>query len=297
MRRYLCVLSALILAGNVAGQEPKTIDVWPGKAPGDDGKVGPEKVLPARPTDKKKIIRITDVSRPTLTIHRPPKDKDTGAAVVICPGGGYHILAWDLEGEEVAAWLNRIGVTGIVLKYRVPRRPGETKGTLPLGPLQDGQRAMRLVRSRAKEWGLDPERIGILGFSAGGNLAARVATRFDRPSYDKIDAVDGFSSRPDFAVLIYPAYLAKDGKLVDDFPVTKKTPPMFFAHAFDDGVTPENSALAWLALKRAGVPAELHLYASGGHGFGLRPSDQPCSTWPERCTDWMRRSGLLKSPR
>src|SRR5262249_54892297 len=151
-------------------------------------------------------------SKPTLTIFRPAKEKDTGASVVICPGGGYHILAWDLEGEEVAGWLNSIGVTGIVLKYRVPRRPDQPRDAPPIGPLQDAQRAVSLPRSKAKEWGLDRRRIGILGFSAGGHLSAWAATNFDRRAYDAIDDADKESCRPDFAVLVYPAYLLAKGK-------------------------------------------------------------------------------------
>src|SRR5262249_20395631 len=157
-----------------------------------------------KPGENPNVKRLTNVSKPTLTVFRPEKDKDTGAAVLIAPGGGYNILAWDLEGEEVAAWLNSIGVTGIVLKYRVPRRPDEPRDKPPLGPQQDAQRAMSVVRSKAKEWGIDPKRIGMLGFSAGGHLTAATATNFDKRTYEAIDDTDRVSSRPDFAVLVYP---------------------------------------------------------------------------------------------
>ena len=205
------------------------------------------------------------------------------------------ILAWDLEGEEVAAWLRSLGVTGIVLKYRVPRRPDQAKDNPPLGPLQDAQRAMSLVRSKAGEWNLDPKRIGILGFSAGGHLAAATATNFDRRAYETIDDVDKISCRPDFAVLIYPAYLIVKDKdeLAPDIRVSKETPQIFLAHASNDSVKANNSVQMYLALKRAGVPSELHIYATGGHGFGLRPGPSPCSTWPERCGDWLRNQGFL----
>lgn len=292
---FACALASLPAAAD-AGQR-LTLDVWPGKAPGETVQIGPERLLDPQP-GQRTVQRLTDVSKPTITLFRPPKEKDTGAAVLIAPGGGYHILAWDLEGEEVAAWLNSIGVTGIVLKYRVPRRPGQPSDRPPIGPLQDAQRAMSLVRSRAREWGIDPNRIGVLGFSAGGHLTAATATNGDRRAYEPVDEVDRTSSRPDFAILIYPAYLAPEGSadLSPEIRVTKETPPAFFAHAGDDRISPENSIRMYLALKRAGVPAELHVYGTGGHGFGLRPSEEPVSSWPNRCEEWLRRRGLLKRP-
>jgi acetyl esterase/lipase len=289
-------LLAVVLVAPIArtAEKPVVLDVWPGKPPGETKPIGEETIRAAKsPVGAIKIVG--NVSKPTLTVFRPAKDKDTGAAVVICPGGGYHILAWDLEGEEVAAWLNSIGVTGIVLKYRVPRRAEQDKEKPPIGPLQDAQRALSLVRSKAKGWHLDPKRIGILGFSAGGHLAASAATNFDKRAYESMDDIDKASCRPDFAVLVYPAYLlAKDNtELAADIRIRKECPPMFFAHAGDDGISSENSVRTYLALKRAGVPAELHVYATGGHGFGLRPTDKPCSSWPKRCADWLRSQGTL----
>lgn len=300
MKRTLLVAAVGLALGwgraDGGDAKPLTVAVWPGQAPGEKGEIGPEKVTQGKPGEARPVTRITNVARPTLTIFRPAKAKDTGAAVVIAPGGGYNILAWDLEGEEVARWLNSVGVTGIVLKYRVPRRPGTANGVPPPQALMDAQRALSLVRSRAAEWGLDPKRIGMLGFSAGGHLTAWAATNFDRRAYDSLDAVDRVSCRPDFAILIYPAYLVeKDLKeLTPLIRVTKETPPAFFAHASDDRVRAENSVGMYLALRRAGVPAELHIYALGGHGFGLRPSDRPCSTWPQRCAEWLRSQGLLQ---
>jgi acetyl esterase/lipase len=295
----LAALAALLALVTPAGaaDKPLVLDVWPGKVPGEKGQVGPEKFLDANPRDKKPVKRLTNVSKPTITVFRPAKDKDTGAAVVICPGGGYNILAWDLEGEEVAAWLNSVGVTGIVLKYRVPRRPDQPKDRPPAGPLQDVQRALSLVRSKAEEWNLNPKRIGVLGFSAGGHLAAAAATNFDKRAYEVEDGIDKISCRPDFAVLVYPAYLVAGNKneLAPDIRVRKECPPMFFVHAGDDRVKPENSIFTYLALKRAGVPAELHVFASGGHGFGLRPSSNPVSSWPRLCAAWLRSQGFLKT--
>jgi acetyl esterase/lipase len=300
MKRTLPPAALLFVLGLVlpasGADRPLTVDLWPGKPPGDKADVGEEKVQESKPGEKP-VKRISNVSRPTLTVFRPTKEKDTGAAVIIAPGGGYNILAWDLEGEEVAAWLNSIGVTGIVLKYRVPRRPGTPGDQAPPQAQMDAQRAVSLVRSRAKEWGLDPKRIGMLGFSAGGHLTAWTATNSDKRSYDPVDEVDQVSCRPDFVVLVYPAYLVLKDKdeLAPDIRVSKETPPVFFVHAANDGVRPANSIVMFEALKKAGVPAELHVYASGGHGFGLRPSDNPCSTWPQRCAEWMKARGLLKA--
>ncbi|HTN74878.1 MAG TPA: alpha/beta hydrolase, partial [Pirellulaceae bacterium] len=261
-------------------------------APGEKGDVGPEKYQDAKPNEKQ-VARLMNVSHPTLTVYAPPADQANGTAVVICPGGGYNILAFDLEGTEVAEWLNKQGVTAFVLKYRVPKR-----AHLPnnLGPQQDAQRAMSLVRSQAQELKINPERIGILGFSAGGHLAAMTSMHFEKRCYDKLDAVDEVSSRPDFAILIYPAYLTnKDAtELSPEVVVSDKTPPVFFAHAGDDPVTPLSSVLMYAALKRAKVPAELHVYATGGHGYGLRSDNSTAANWPLRCEEWLKGRALIK---
>jgi acetyl esterase/lipase len=266
---------------------------WPGKAPGETSHIGKEKILPDKP-GQKAVKRITNVTKPILAVFRPEKQKDTGVAVLIAPGGGYSILAWDLEGEEVAAWLNSVGVTGIVLKYRVPKRPDQARH---VPPLQDAQRAISLVRSKAADWGIDPKRIGMLGFSAGAHLTAATATNFDKRAYEPRDNVDKVSCRPDFIVMIYPGGIVrKDIKeLSPEIRVSNQTPPAFFAHAANDPVPVENSVLMYLALKNAKVPADLHVYSTGGHGFGLRKSEQPCSTWPQRCEEWMRTQGFLKA--
>ena len=217
--------------------------------------------------------------------------------MLICPGGGYWNLYWQLEGEEVAAWLNSIGVTGVILKYRVPRRPDEPKGEPARRPLQDAQRAISLVRSRAKEWGIDPQRIGIVGFSAGGHLAIAAATSFDKRTYEPIDDVDQISCRPDFSIPVYSGYFkAKDkDELAAGLRIPTNTPPVFLVHGGDDIVSPpENSVLMYLALKRAGVPAELHVFANTTHDFGVRTNDHPHSKWTACCVDWLRDGGFLK---
>jgi acetyl esterase/lipase len=237
------------------------------------------------------------VTKPTITIYRPTKDKDTGTSMIICPGGGYWNLYWELEGEEVAAWLNSIGVTGIILKYRVPRRPGEPEKLPAKRPLQDSQRAVSLVRSKAKEWGIDPDRIGIVGFSAGGHLAMATATSFEKRSYEPFDDVDKVSCRPDFAVPVYSGYLKATDKdeLAPGLKVPPKTPPVFLVHGGADLISdPEHSVTMYLALKRAGVSAELHVYANTAHDFGVRKSEQPYGGWTQSCAEWMTSQGFLK---
>tara|TARA_Y100000588_G_scaffold394670_1_gene516440 strand:+ start:3576 stop:4430 length:855 start_codon:yes stop_codon:yes gene_type:complete len=268
----------------------KIMKLWPGVAPGERGDIGPEGERPPRP-GQRKVIRIQNVSAPTLSVFKAKKPN--GAAVVICPGGGYSILAWDLEGTEVATWLNGIGVTAVVLKYRVPRRRDRAKHG---APLQDAQRALGLTRHNAKAWGIDPNRIGILGFSAGGHLSATTMTNHRKRTYPRIDAADDTSCRPDFGVLIYPAYLVDNEtktKLVPEVPVDKDTPPAIFIHAGDDRVTADSSVQMWLALRRVGVPSALHIFPHGGHGYGLRPSRDPVSGWPKLVEGWLHRTGVM----
>ena len=247
--------------------------------------------------------------QPSITVFLPPAGKATGTAVVICPGGGYGALAVEHEGNAVAAFLNQHGVAAFVLRYRIApyRHPA---------PLLDAQRAIRTVRARAREWGIDPGRVGIMGFSAGGHLASTAATHFDDGKPEAEDPVDRVGCRPDFAILCYavitlkPPYahmgsrnnlLGKDAgeklvqSLCNDEQVTARTPPTFLFHTDSDGgVKPENSVLFYLALKKAKVPAELHIYEKGPHGVGLAPKDPILSTWSERLIGWLQTRGLLK---
>ena len=209
---------------------------------------------------------LTNVTKPTLTVYRPAKDKDTGTAMLICPGGGYHNLGWDVEGEEIAEWLNSLGMTGIILKYRCPRRPGDVKGEPPLGPLKDAQRAIGLVRDKAKEWNINPNRIGMMGFSAGGHLVGAAATNFEKRSYEPIDAVDEISCRPDFGIPVYSGYFKVNDGLSPTIRLPANTPPLLIVHAADDPISDaEHSVTLFLALKRAGIHSDLHVYSSGGH--------------------------------
>jgi gluconolactonase len=290
--RVIILMAAVPLCACSADPLP-VLDVWPKAAPGEKGDLGDEKITTGKGTNVVKSI--TNVSKPTITVYQPANDKNTGAAVVVAPGGGYTNLAWEHEGTMVGEWLQSIGVTGVVLKYRVPRRADAPKGAPPLGALQDAQRALSTTRSKAKEWGVDGSRIGMLGFSAGGHLTAWAATNLDKRSYEALDAIDMVSCRPDFAVLVYPGGLVNKDQLAPEIRISKDTPPCFFALAYNDNGPLDGSLKMIAALKKAGVSSEMHVYSSGGHGFGMRAGEKPNATWPQRCADWMRAEGFLTS--
>ena len=272
-----------------------TIAVWPGAAPGAvanppaeaDTTTAKDNLIAGRP-----VVRLGNVSTPTLTLYQP-KGQNTGAAVVVFPGGGYKILAIDLEGAEVCDWLNSAGITCLVLKYRVPASGPYPKSA---AALEDAQRALGLVRLHAADWGVDPNRIGVLGFSAGAHLAAALSTHFDQRLYKPLDAADKTSCRPDFAVIVYPGYLAladKDFAPNPDIVPSEKPPPQFIVQAEDDPVHVENAMVYFMALKNAKVAAELHIYAEGGHGYGLRRTALPVTTWPQAVETWLRTIKIL----
>jgi acetyl esterase/lipase len=289
----------LTLAAQSSGWPPApghlTLPVWPGVAPGApanppveaDTTSAKDNLIAGRP-----LVRLGNVSVPTLTLYKA-KGKNTGPAVVVFPGGGYSILAIDLEGTEVCDWLNAAGINCVLLKYRVPGTGPYPKSA---AALQDAQRALGLVREHAAEWGIDPRRVGVLGFSAGAHLAAALSTHYDQRLYDPIDAADKLSCRPDFAVIVYPGYLALQDKNFAANPEinpTADTPPTFIVQAEDDPVHVENAVVYFLALKNAKVPAELHIYAQGGHGYGLRRTALPVTTWPASVETWLRTIKIL----
>jgi acetyl esterase/lipase len=273
-----------------------TIDIWPNAIPDPVPTKGPEADL-TTPKDNliagRPLMHLGNVSTPTITLY-PPKGENTGAAVVVFPGGGYNILAIDLEGTEVCDWLTKEGIACVLVKYRVPNT-----GPYPKSPaaLEDAQRSVGLVRSHAAEWHIDPEHIGVLGFSAGAHLAAALSTHYDKRLYPAQDAADQLSCRPNFAVLVYPGYLADaEQSFLDklDIHPNAQTPPAFIVQAEDDPVHIENSTTYFLALKNAKVPAELHIYAQGGHGFGLRRrADLPATTWPDSVDIWLHTIHML----
>jgi acetyl esterase/lipase len=299
-------LAVLLAGANLCAQgsgwppsaDHVTLPIWPGTPPGEPANLPPEADMNAAGTKTmagRPYVRLGNVSTPTITLYKP-KGANTGAAVVVFPGGGYQILSMDLEGTEVCDWLNSIGVNCVLLKYRVPDSGPYPKSAFAL---EDAQRAMGLVRQHAAEWGIDADRVGVLGFSAGGHLAAAISNYYDHRLYDPVDAADKLSCRPDFAVVLYPGYLALADKNFapnPDIQPTANTPPTFLLQAEDDPVHVENAVVYFLALKNANVPAELHVYAQGGHGYGLRPRDLPIMGWPALVETWMRTIKILPPP-
>jgi len=268
--------------------EPIIWHLWPGETPGGNVELPPEydktkandKLYAGRP-----IIRLTNVTKPTLVIFKPDKEIDTGTSIIIAPGGGTSILGYDLEGTEVAEWFNTIGVTAIVLKYRVPGI-AFNKEKKWLAAAQDGQRAISLVRGRAAELGIEPDKIGIMGFSAGG-ISVGYTTITQERSYQPVDKYDKISFTADFAAPIYM------GGFPENPFISKKTPPFFMVVAHDDRDMSLHMIETYIALKKAGASAEMHIYESGGHAFGVRKTGLPVASWPERMKEWMIRLKLL----
>jgi acetyl esterase/lipase len=284
----------------VRAQNPAVVDLWPEGVPGLRANADPEKGAEGG--------RISNVNNPTLTVYAPPAGKANGTAVIVCPGGGYVRLSADHEGTVPAKWFASLGVTAFVLKYRMQEYGHPA-------PLRDVLRAIRIVRSRADDYGVRPDRIGVMGFSAGGHLAASAATLYDAPEGRTGPALDETNARPDFVMLIYPvitmetpyAHMGSRNALLGKSPppelvrhmspelqVTKNTPPAFIVQGENDRTVPvENSILFYQALHSAGVPAELHLFANGPHGFGMNPGLGPISDWPKLCETWLRANGWL----
>ncbi|MFL6447547.1 MAG: alpha/beta hydrolase [Bryobacteraceae bacterium] len=270
--------------------------IWPGEVPDAKPAAGPERnvtTAQSQLSGGKPVIRVSDVVSPTITRY-PPKGKNTGVAVLVFPGGGYRLVSMDLEGSEICDWLTGAGMTCVLLKYRVP-----DSGPYPKSPaaLEDAQRALGLVRSHAAEWQIDPEKIGVIGFSAGAHLAAALSTHFDQRLYKTQDAADQVSCRPNFAMVMYPGYLAASPQSLTPNPelkVTKETPPTFLLQTQDDNTAHVESSLAYyVALKAVGAPVEMHLFTAGGHGYGLRKTGLPVADWPSLAETWLRTIKML----
>lgn len=286
------VVAISIATPTYAGQDNKMVTkgvlevkLWPSTPPFAVEDTTSERTLPDRDDN---IIRVTNVREPTITIY-PAEQSDTNVpAVLICPGGGYRILAMNLEGTEIASWFNSVGITAALLKYRVPQNRK--------GAFADVQRAVRLLRTRADEWNIDSGNIGVMGFSAGGHLSARVSTHYEEQAYQPVDMIDSLSARPDFSMLIYPGYLVNEGSSVNpDVEVDEKTPPTFLVQTQDDGVGMENSLYFYADLTRKNISAEMHIFNSGGHGYGMRaPESQPVSHWPELLENWLKAMSIIK---
>jgi len=294
MTRLTILLYSLLVGIPLRASEPLVVKLWPAGAPEKPG-VTIEAEKRIEPKNDKDVLRVTNVTEPTLTVYRPaPPVTPNGTAVLVCPGGGYGILAIEHEGTQVCDWLNSLGVTAVLLKYRVPVRD-KTPG---YEPLQDAQRAIGILRQNALPWGINPKRIGILGFSAGGHLSVMAALHSNERTYETDPALDVADATPNFLIPIYPAYLV--GKedtftLLPSVQVTPAAPPICLVHAHDDnGVTSASaSALLYMEYKKLKLPAELHIFSSGGHGFGMRKSEKPVAQWPQRVGEWMRTMGLL----
>lgn len=304
--KLLLVTCVVLAGGRLSAQTnvwlPSTghrqVPIWPGAVPDAQPVPGPEAVLskPEWVVADKPFVFVVNVSQPTMTVY-PPKGTDTGVAVLVFPGGGYNALAIDLEGTEICDWLNSKGITAVLLKYRVPTKPKAGPYSESPQALQDAQRALGLVRFHAADWHINPHKIGVIGFSAGGHMVAATSTHFNKRLYPAVDAADKGSCRPDFAIALYPGHLWRDGtgfKLNPNVPVTTNTPPTFLLHAEDDQVdNVENTLVYYRALKQAGVPVEMHCYAQGGHGFGLRPAKFPIVEWPHLVEKWLSTIGIF----
>jgi len=289
---FLLLALSMALPLSTLAEPLKPIPLWPdGKIPGE-----PTSHLPPETVELKgpyKIEILSNVTVPTLTVYPAPETRRNGASVIVCPGGGYHILAFSHEGKDVCKWLNTLGVTAGLLKYRVPRRKNLEKHH---APLQDAQRAISLMRSRSSEWKLDPERVGISGFSAGGHLAAAALTSDGKRSYPVDPKIDTVSAVPNFAILVYPAYLQSENhpdQLAPEITVTENTPPAFLVVGGQDKAWAEGSAHFYIAMKRKNRSAELHIFAKGGHGFGFGNTDELVRQWPTLAGQWMRAMGFL----
>ena len=279
------------------------LPLWPGVPPNAQPVPGPESIeVGSHRIGGKTVTGVSNVTRPTITLYAP-QAANTGVAVVVFPGGGFEGLAIDLEGTDVCDWLTSRGIACVLLKYRVPSLPFDwhchcRPNNLAISTLalEDAQRAMGLVRLHASEWHIDPHKVGVLGFSAGGYLVAEISTIFARRLYARVDAADQESCRPDFAIAVYPGHLWTGNRgygLNPNIPVTRQTPPTFLVQAEDDHVDGINQALAYyIALKNAGVPAEMHLYAEGGHAFGLRRTPLPITAWPHLVETWLTTMGM-----
>lgn len=286
---YVCLLFMEV----VATAQEKIVRLFPEGAPGETVRMAEKISKEGNRVAGEIVCRVTNVSDPTIAIYQPSEELASGSAMIVCPGGGYDILAYDLEGDEVCLWLNELGITAVLLKYRVPRREGRPKHE---APLQDLQRAISYVRANASELNVDANRIGVMGFSAGAHLAVMASTSFNKRTYLANNAIDQVSCRPNFCLLIYPAYL--DGEhfgLAPEIQIAPKTPPTMLIQTEDDRSFINSSLFYYYALKEANIPVWMHLYGKGGHGYGLRDTGVMVNSWPDRAEDWFREIGVIET--
>ncbi|MBN2068016.1 MAG: alpha/beta hydrolase [Opitutales bacterium] len=308
MNKNILLFSSFLMFTSTLFSQSQTISLWNGAVPGSIENPDYHQTVDGNDG----WVKMRFITDPSLVMYPAPKEKATGTAVIICPGGGYWGLAIEHEGDKIAKWLNELGVTAFVLNYRLP--DDSIMENKSIGPLQDAQKALRLVRRHSAEWGIVPDRIGIMGFSAGGHLASTLSTHYNEKVYEPIDAT---SARPDFSVLIYPVISMsseithggsrqfllgenpsenKVNHFSNELQVSENTPPAFLVHSMNDGTVPvENSIRYALALKQAEVPCELHIYETGGHGYGMGWSNETESTWPQACKKWLQTKGLIST--
>jgi acetyl esterase/lipase len=305
LQKKILMWAGVIMITTSVFSQNKIIEVWNGKVPGSIKNPNYKQVV-----DSTYYIKLRNISKPTIEVYLASADNNSGTAMVVCPGGGYYGVSFLSEGVEIAKWLNQLGISAIVLHYRLP--DDAIMKNKSIAPLQDGQEAIRIVRRNAKEWGIDPHKIGIMGFSAGGHLASTVSTHFNEKVYNPIDST---SARPDFSLLIYPV-ISMDSAIThagsrenllgkhplpemvkhfsNELQVNGETPPAFLVHSIDDGAVPVQNSIGYtMAMQKYHVPCELHIYQSGGHGYGLGRSKNTESSWPEACRKWLEARGLL----
>ncbi len=289
MRKLAFVLFITFYTSVIAQQTP--ILLFPNGAPGETNRMVEQEDMSGNKTAGCPVLRISNVSEPTITFYPAPADNNSRTTIIVNPGGGYNILAYNLEGTEICKRFNSFGINCVLLKYRVPRREGLAKHA---APLQDMQRAIAYTRAHSKEWNIDENKIGVMGFSAGAHLATMASNSFSEPTYPAIDESDGVSIRPDFCMLIYPAYLdGENFSVAPEINVTDKTPPTFIVQAQDDTNYINSSLFYYYALKEAKVSVAMHLYPTGGHGYGLRNTGDLVNEWPFRAVNWLSDIGML----
>lgn len=291
MRKIVFLLFILFATMRIQSQE-NTVLLFPNGAPGETGKMKQVDDLSGNKVAGCPVLRIGQVDTPTLTFYPAPADNNKGATIIVNPGGGYNILAYNLEGTEICKWFNSFGINCVLVKYRVPRREGLEKHA---APLQDLQRAIAYTRAHAVEWNIDANKIGVMGFSAGAHLSAVASTNYAERTYPKIDSYDEVSLRPNFTILVYPAYLAGENFTISpELKVDQNTPPTILIQTEDDHSHVNSSLFYYYALKQAKVPAALHIYPSGGHGYGLRNTGHTVNEWPFRVLSWLRDIGMIE---
>jgi acetyl esterase/lipase len=291
MKRFVSIFFCITVLFFPGKAQERIIKLFPEGVPGETTVLEEKADKSGNQVANETVLRVTDVCEPTITIYNASEELASGSAMIVCPGGGYHLLAYDLEGDEVCLWLNELGITAFLLKYRVPRREGKEKHE---APLQDLQRAISYIRVNADKLNIDSDKIGVMGFSAGAHLSVMACNSFDKRTYPLVKKIDKTSCRPNFCLLVYPAYLdGENFQLSPEIQVSPKTPPTMLIQSEDDQLI-NSSLFYYYALKEVGVPVWMHLYNKGGHGYGIRDTGAVINSWPDRAEDWFREIGVIE---